>query len=74
MPYDSLVNHYMLGGRAAWHFSDHYGWEIIDTSVVFPTITGYSRDTVSKQNISNLQNRISMAFSLLNSKKVSHYL
>ena len=23
MPYDSLVNHYMLGGKFTWHIADH---------------------------------------------------
>lgn len=55
MPYDSLVNHFMLGGRATWHLSDYYGWEIVDLQSVFPTVTQYAKDTVSSQGISNLQ-------------------
>jgi len=55
MPYDSLINHYMLGGRLAWHLSDHFGWEIIDAQITFPTVTGFTNDLVSAKGISNLQ-------------------
>jgi len=55
MPYDSIVNHYMFGGRAAWHFSDHYGWELIDLQTVFPAVTGYALDLAREKGISNLQ-------------------
>jgi outer membrane beta-barrel protein len=55
MPYDSLVNHYMLGGKATWHLSDHYGWEILDAQLAFPAVTGYTSDLVKAKGISNLQ-------------------
>ena len=55
MPYDSIVNHYLIGGRATWHLSDHYGWEILDLQVAFPTVTGYTTDLVKSKGISNLQ-------------------
>lgn len=55
MPYDSLTAHYMLGGRLNWHLSDHYGWEILDAQLAFPSVTGFTRNLVSSKNISNLQ-------------------
>lgn len=60
MPYDSVINHLMAGGRATWHLSDHYGWEIIDAQLSFPTVTSFTLDTASGkktggQPLSNLQ-------------------
>jgi len=55
MPYDSLVNHVMAGGRLAWHIADHYGWELADVQLTFPTITSFTTDTVRDNGISNLQ-------------------
>ena len=55
MPYDSLVNHYMLGGRLHWHLADHYGWEVIDYQYIFPSVTSYSTNLVSSKGLSNLQ-------------------
>jgi len=55
MPYDSLVNHYMLGGRLSWHLGDHYGWEVLDALISFPNVTKYTTDLVSQKGISNLQ-------------------
>jgi outer membrane beta-barrel protein len=55
MPYDSLVNHYLVGGRLDWHITDHYGWEIIDAMYAMPTVSGYTSSTVSNNGISNLQ-------------------
>ncbi len=55
MPYDSVINHYMLGGRFTWHFSDHYAWEIGDVQVVFPSVSGFTTGLVSSQNLTNLQ-------------------
>jgi len=55
MPYDSAVSHYMAGGRLAWHFSDHYGWEIADLQLGFPSVTGYIRNYVQEFGLSNVQ-------------------
>jgi outer membrane beta-barrel protein len=55
MPYDSLVNHYLAGGRLDWHISDHWGWEVIDAMYALPSVTGYTMNTVSTHGISNLQ-------------------
>lgn len=64
MPYDSLVNHYLAGGRLTWHFSDHYGWEVIDAMLTFPTTTSFTTNLVSSKGISNLQTtRLNMLFS-----------
>lgn len=55
MPYDSLISHYMAGGRLTWHLSDHYGWEVADLMAVFPSVTRYTKDLVKDKSISNLQ-------------------
>lgn len=55
MPYDSLINHLMVGGRATWHLSDHFGWEIIDAQYLFPSVSNYTTSLVAQQTISNLQ-------------------
>ncbi len=55
MPYDSLVNHYMLGGRASWHLHDHFGWEVIDAQIAFPSTTSFATGLVSDRGLSNLQ-------------------
>lgn len=54
MPYDSLVNHYLLGGRLTWHLSDHFGWEIIDLHYAFPSVTGYTTKLVQEKGLSKL--------------------
>lgn len=51
MPYDSLTDHYMLGGRLTWHLSDHYGWEVIDLQMPFGTTTSYTTDLVSAKGL-----------------------
>lgn len=56
MPYDSLVTHYLVGGRALWHFTDHFGWEILDFQYAFPSVTSYTTNTIVKANgISHLE-------------------
>ena len=55
MPYDSLTDHYMLGGRLTWHISDHYGWEVLDVQVPFATTTSYTTDLVKSKSLVNLQ-------------------
>lgn len=55
MPYDSVVNHYLAGGRLTWHLSDHYGWEILDAQLAFPTITSFTTDLATSKGLSNLQ-------------------
>ncbi len=55
MPYDSVINHYMLGGRLAWHFADHYAWEIADVQLVFPSVSSFTNDLITSKGISNLQ-------------------
>ena len=49
MPYDSLINHYMLGARLSWHLADHYGWEIADVQKSFPSLTSFTTDLVQLQ-------------------------
>ncbi len=55
MPYDSVINHVMAGGRLTWHLGDHYGWEILDAMLTFPTVTSFTTRTVESQSITNLQ-------------------
>ena len=55
MPYDSIINHYMIAGRATWHISDHYGWEVLDLQKAFPSVTGYTTNLVAQYGITNLQ-------------------
>lgn len=55
MPYDSLVNHYMFGGKLAWHLTDHYGWEVLDAQMAFPSVTGFTSGLVQERGLSNLQ-------------------
>lgn len=55
MPYDSLVNHYMVGGKLTWHLHDHFGWEIIDIQKAFPSVTSFASGLVQDRGISNLQ-------------------
>jgi len=54
-PYDSISNHVLTGGRLAWHFTDHYGWEILDLQVAFPSLTSFTTGLVQDKGISNLQ-------------------
>lgn len=51
MPYDSLTDHYMLGGRLTWHLSDHFGWEVVDLQMPFGTTTSYTTDLVSSKGL-----------------------
>ena len=55
MPYDSVVNHYMVGGKATWHFSDHFGWEVADVQLGMPSITSDIRTKVDSNSLSNVQ-------------------
>jgi outer membrane beta-barrel protein len=55
MPYDSLINHYMAGGRLIWHITDHLGWEIADIQGAFSSVTSFTTNLVSSYGLSNLQ-------------------
>lgn len=55
MPYDSLINHYLLGGRLAWHLSDHFGWEVADLQFSIPSVTAYTRNFVTQFTVSDLE-------------------
>lgn len=57
MPYSSIINHYMLGGRLTYHFSDHFAWEIADLQFAIPSVTSYTTNLVSTNGISNLQSQ-----------------
>lgn len=46
MPYESLVNDFMFGGRAIWHLSDHYSWEVVDGLWSLSSVNTYAKDTV----------------------------
>lgn len=47
IPFDSIVNHFLVGGRLTWHFSDHFGWEILDVTLPLPSITDYGRGLIT---------------------------
>jgi outer membrane beta-barrel protein len=55
IPFDSVVNHFLVGGRLTWHFSDHFGWEIADFTLALPSVTSYATSLVQHENLSNLQ-------------------
>lgn len=55
MPYDSVVNHYLVGGKATWHLTDHFGWEIADVQLGLPSITSDIKDKVTAKSLSNVQ-------------------
>lgn len=68
MPLDSVVNHLLWGGKATWHFTDHFGWEIAHVQVAIPSITGNIKDIVTANNLSNVQ------FSQINLLATSNFL
>lgn len=47
MPYDLILDHYNFGARAAWHFSDHYAWEIVDVQGLSSKFTSFTTDLVA---------------------------
>ncbi|MBM4304186.1 MAG: outer membrane beta-barrel domain-containing protein [Deltaproteobacteria bacterium] len=55
MPYDSVVNHYLVGAKATWHFSDHFGWEVADVQFGMPSITADIKGKVTANSLSNVQ-------------------
>jgi outer membrane beta-barrel protein len=55
LPYDSTLTTYTAGARLAWHLSDHFGWEIADAAVAFPTVNSFTTNLVSAEGLSNLQ-------------------
>ena len=55
MPYDSLINHFMVGGHAEWHITDHFGWEVVDFQWAFPSVTSYTTGIVKSYGISHLE-------------------
>jgi len=55
MPFDSVVNHFLAGGRLTWHLSDHFGWEILDVTLALPSVTEYAKNLVRADDLSNLQ-------------------
>jgi outer membrane beta-barrel protein len=55
MPYDSLINHYMVGGRLIWHITDHLGWEFADIQGAFSSVSSFTTNLVTSYGISNLQ-------------------
>lgn len=55
MPYDSLINHVMVGGHLDWHLTDHYGWQILELQLGFPTVTDFTTNLVQTDGISRLE-------------------
>lgn len=56
MPYDLLVDHFNIGGRATWHFADHFGWEVVDFQQMTSRTTSFTNDLVgdATKNIQRL--------------------
>lgn len=62
-PLDSTVSHWLVGGKIDWHFTDHFGWEILDFHYGFPSTSSFTTGLVESSigGLSNLQtNRIKM--------------
>lgn len=55
MPYDDVNNQYFVGGKATWHLSDNWGWEIIDAQKAFASTSDWVKNLVSSKQITNLQ-------------------
>ncbi len=55
MPYDSIISHYLFGGRFTWHITDHFGWEVLDAAIASGSVSGFTTDLVTTKGISNLQ-------------------
>lgn len=55
MPYDDVNNQYFVGGKATWHLSDYWGWEIIDAQKAFASTSNWVKNLVNDKNINNLQ-------------------
>jgi len=47
LPYDSIYNHFLVGGKLTWHITDHFGWEIIDYQMPFGSVTTFTESLVS---------------------------
>lgn len=55
LPYDDINNQYFLGGKASWHLSDNWGWEIVDLQKSFSSVTGWATNLVNSKGLTNLQ-------------------
>ncbi len=57
LPYDSLFDQYVLGGKLTWHIGDHYAWEVLDFQLPFGAATNFIKSNVSdaSKNIADLQ-------------------
>jgi len=55
MPYDDVNNQYFLGGKATWHLSDYWAWEMVDAQKAFASTSNWVKSLVDEKNISNLQ-------------------
>lgn len=54
MPYDLVIDHFNLGGRAVWHFSDHFSWEILDIQAFSSRFSGWTTDLLVESQIQRL--------------------
>jgi hypothetical protein len=55
LPYDDINSQYFIGGKASWHLSDNWGWEILDVHKTFSSVTGWATDLVNNKGLTNLQ-------------------
>lgn len=50
MPYDLVIDHFNVGGRAIWHFSDHFSWEVLDVQAFTSRFSGWTTDLLADSN------------------------
>lgn len=55
MPYDDVNNQYFVGAKATWHWTDYWGWEVIEFQKAFSSTTDWVKNLVSSKSINNLQ-------------------
>lgn len=55
MPYDDVNNQYFLGAKATWHWTDYWGWEVVEFQKAFSSTTDWVKNLVTSKKISNLQ-------------------
>lgn len=55
MPYDDVNNQYFVGAKATWHWTDYWGWEVVEFQKAFSSTTDWVKNLVKSKNIPNLQ-------------------
>jgi len=55
MPYDDVNNQYFVGAKATWHWTDYWGWEVVEFQKAFASTTDWVKNLVASKSITNLQ-------------------